>query len=101
FRQINNMAELLEVWPYVKKGIDHIKERDQSCGAWTASQVFNAVKYGLPAAPQRTTAVELFVGVEADGRLRGFMVTTPRLDPFLNNVPIGIHVWLLYANMDL
>ena len=95
--QIKTLDELLSVWPFVKKGIEHIKDRDKSCGTWTAGQIFNAVKFGLPTAPQKTTAVELFVGMDGDTKLRGFMVTTPRLDPFMNNTPCGIHVWLLYS----
>ena len=97
--QVKTLDELLGVWSFVKKGIDHIKHRDKSCGSWTHSQIFNAVKFGLPTAKQKTTSVELFVAYDTEPR--AFMVTTPHLDPFMNNAPCGIHVWLLYANAEM
>ena len=100
--QIATPEELLAVWPFVKKGIDRIKHRDKSAGSWTHSHVYNGIRFGLPTAQPRTTTVELFVAFDAASREpKGFMVTTPRLDPFANNVPIGVHVWLLYADFDL
>jgi len=99
--QIKTLDELIGVWPFVKRGIEHIKDRDKTCGSWTTSQIFNAIKFGLPTMPQKTTATELFVALDQTTKLKAFMVTTPRLDPFLNNSPCGIHVWLLYANREM
>jgi hypothetical protein len=100
--QIKSLEELMLIWPFVKKGIDRIKHRDKSCGSWTHSHLFNGIRFGLPTAQPKTTAVELFVAFDRETKEpKGFMVTTPRLDPFMNNVPCGIHVWLLYANHEL
>jgi len=96
--QVTDLDTLLQAWPFVKAGIERIRARDKSCGSWTHSQIFNAIKFGLPTAPQRTTGVELFLAIDSQKRIKAFMVTTPKLDPFRNNAPVGVIVWLLYAN---
>lgn len=98
---VTTMDMLVSCWPFVKNGIDRIKARDKSCGNWTHSHIFNAIRFGLPTAQPKTTAVELYLVVDAESRMKGFMVTTPKIDPFMNNVPIGIIVWLLYADYKM
>jgi len=96
--QVTNMDGLLNCWPFVKKGIDRIKARDKSCGSWDHHNIFNAIRFGLPTASPRTTAVELHLGVDSSSCMKGFVVTMPKIDPFRNNLPVGIVVWLLYAD---
>jgi hypothetical protein len=101
--QITTHEALLQCWGFVKKGLDRIKARDKNFRSLTHNQIFNAIRFGLPTAQPRTTAVELFVAVEIanHNRIKAFMVTTPLIDPFRNNVPVGINVWFLYANWEL
>lgn len=99
--QVTTLETLIECWPFVKKGIERIKARDKSCGNWSHNQIFNAIRFGLPTAQPKTTAVELYLALDATNRMKGFMVTTPKIDPFMNNVPIGIIVWLLYADFNM
>src|SRR5580765_2318893 len=99
--QITTHEGLLEVWGFVKKGIDRVKARDKNFGSLTHNQIFNAIRFGLPTAQPRTTGVELYVAIDAENRVKGFMITTPLVDPFRNGVPVGISVWFLYANYEL
>lgn len=100
FVQVSTMDELQAFWPFVRDGIEHIKKRDRSMGHLTPTHVYNGIRFGLPTAQPRTTAVELFLALE--GKIpKAFMVTTPQQDPFRNNIPVGIYVWFLYADFKM
>lgn len=101
-QQITTHEGLLDVWGFVKKGIERINNRNKSCSHNVAhNQIFNAIRCGFPTAQPRTSGVELYVVIDAKNRVKGFMVTAPLVDPFRNGVPIGLTVWFAYADYEI
>jgi len=100
FFRIQSEEQLAVCWPHCKKQIEKLRHKDKSIRSWTSQSVFSAIRFGLPSANPRTTAVELHLATQ-EGKIMGFMVTEPLRDPFLNNIQIGTYVWILDTDFEL
>jgi hypothetical protein len=84
---------LAECWPWVKERLQRIKEKDRSAGHWLPEHVRHRVLQGLFG----QSMVELYLAVDDDQVLYGFIVTDTLVDPFVN-VPLTLWVWAGWGN---
>lgn len=95
--QVTDEKTLLQHWPWLKTrlGIAHAKDRHRH-ERWLPEHIREAVRRGFTGAGP----VKLFFGVNTEGVIEGFVVTTVRYDPFIG-IPAALVVWILYANESL
>lgn len=76
------------VWPFVRRGLLHIKAKQGARSTWTPEHVLAAITQG---------GAELWLAMSATHKPLGFVVTQPLPDPFLH-ITQGLLVWMGYSD---
>lgn len=96
--KVTSVEMLNEVWPYVRPRLERIKKKDKAAGNWVPEHVRLAIVQGMAKPP--TSMVELFVGLDPEGNIHGFIVTVVRVDYYLN-LPWTLYIWCGWLNRKL
>lgn len=94
--RVENIAMLMECWPYVRPRLAWIKEKDKSCGNWTPEHVRFYIQEGL-LNPTIRFPVELYLALDERAMIHGFLAGSVVVDPYIN-VPLKYHIWALWLN---
>ena len=80
---------LREAWPWLESKLEEIRKKDKEVDFWMTEHVWQMLLAGL----QGRSTYELWLAVNSDGVLEGFIVTYTRFNQYLN-LPISMFVWL-------
>jgi hypothetical protein len=91
-----NDAELYEHWPWLEARLKVVKKKDKTPEQWTPAHIREAIRQGFVG----RSSCELWLGVNPEGVIEGFILTTLRFDAFVN-LPIAWTIWVIWANEAL
>lgn len=95
--KVKTEEELLRHWPWLLARLKVVRKKDVSRDEhWTPDHVREAIRRGF----WGQTSVELWLGIDPEGVIEGFVVTSVKIDPFIN-IPIALICWILWANETL
>ena len=94
--KVNSIEMLTDVWPYVRDRLEVIKKKDKSTQHWLPEHVRHAVMQGLFG--QNMT--ELYVALDTDNSIYGFIVTEVLFDRFVN-IPLTLWIWVGWLNREM
>ena len=95
--QVTDDATLLRHWPWLAPRIALVRKKDKSMHErWTPEHVREAIRRGFSG----QSPAKLWLGVNSENVIEGFMVTTVRYDSFAQ-LPAALVVWVLWANGSL
>jgi hypothetical protein len=94
--KVTNDATLFQHWPWLEKRLNVVKRKDRSNEQWTPAHLRESVRKGF----WGQSSVELWLGVNDEGVIEGFILTTVRVDPFVN-LPAALTAWVLWGNEAL
>lgn len=86
---------LMSVWPFVRKGLAHIKKKQGHSATWTPEHILAALQAGI-AKVQGVMQAELWLGF-VDNELCAFAVTQEMSDVF-THTRAGMLVWMAYRD---
>lgn len=93
--KVENAKMLAQCWSYVEKGLENIKKKDEHAGNWIPKHVRMRIIQGFAKPPQ--SMVELWLAVDVNNVMHGFIVTDTLVDPFLN-LPWTLYIWAGHLN---
>lgn len=95
--QVTDDKTLLQHWPWLKTRLALVRRKDKYAHEeWTPDHVREAIRRGFTG----SSPAKLFLGVNTEGVIEGFVVTTLRFDPFVG-LPKALVAWILFANESL
>lgn len=94
--KVTDQETLYRHWPWIEARMNVVKKKDRGHEHWTPAHVRQAILNGFRGA----SAVELWLGVNSESEIEGFVVTTVRGDPFIQ-LPVSLVAWILWANESL
>lgn len=95
--QVTDDATLLRHWPWLYPRLKAARANDRSgFEQWTPEHVRESVRRGF----MGQAPTKLWLGVDQEGAIAGFIVTTVRYDVWVA-LPAALVAWVLWANQAL
>ncbi len=108
--RVSNPDMLTVFWPYIRAGLDRIREKCHPRQHWLAEHVRLDIQRGLVGqcgtecflahyGPRFVKTAPRTYEHEGTHQVRGFLVTTAQIDPFVN-LPLRWFVWMGVLDSD-
>lgn len=94
--KVTDRETLYNHWPWLEARLKVVKKKDSSHEQWTPAHVREAILGGF----MGRTSAELWLGINTESVIEGFIITTVRADPFIQ-LPVALTAWILWANEAL
>lgn len=94
--KVTDDETLFRHWPWLEARLKVIKKKDLSREHWTPAHIRQGIQNGFRGA----SVVELWLGVNSESVVEGFVITTIRGDPYIQ-MPVALVAWMLWSNEKL